>query len=419
MRRVLLAVAALSFAGCASDDVYSPSNPESFSIRMFDQAALKELPPEQRAYVMGHAIGVYLYGKTLPYEVRGTGFFYTPGVSAPEARVPYRYEDVMLASSGGLDGAGGTGTLFDDVGDPEQPGDDGDGGDPPCDDGSDDVYTCDPEDPDDPSGDPGDDGDGDPPTEPVDPWIDGDCETFLNPAALRARDLGVRVNVPAILEGELAGFRDAFEQGLRDALRLEDLGENTRHSEVEELKDTVQAYGMCDHSPIVLDLDGDGLTASAPHAGVRFDLFGVGASVRTAWPTGGDALLAIDLDGDGRIASGRELFGEATRGGYSDGFAALAALDDWIAGGNGDGVIDASDAAFSRLVLWRDADRDGVSDDGELAALWTEEIVALPLSHATSDARDAGGNAIRLVGSFLRASGDAGTMADVWFRIHR
>ena len=46
-----------------------------------------------------------------------------------------------------------------------------------------------------------------------------------------------------------------FEQGMADALYMEDLDEDTDHSEVEHLKDDVQDYGMCEHSPLVLDLD--------------------------------------------------------------------------------------------------------------------------------------------------------------------
>ena len=63
-------------------------------------------------------------------------------------------------------------------------------------------------------------------------------------------------------------------------------------------------------------------------------------------PTGDDALLALDRNGNGRIDDGRELFGD--QHGAANGFAELARFDD-----NGDGRIDAADAVFDQLRLLR------------------------------------------------------------------
>ena len=60
----------------------------------------------------------------------------------------------------------------------------------------------------------------------------------------------------------------------------------------------------------------------------------------------GSGYLVFDRDGNGRIDSGKELFGPAT----NDGFAELKALDD-----DGNGWIDEADAAFSKLAIWRGA----------------------------------------------------------------
>src|SRR5690606_22684484 len=119
--------------------------------------------------------------------------------------------------------------------------------------------------------------------------------------------------------------------------------------------------------------------------GAAFDLAAMGQARRTAWIEPGDALLALDLDGDGRISSGRELFGDATPlggGVASHGFEALRAHDD-----NGDGAITAEDAVFSELLVWED-NGDGVSTLGELRPLSETGIVKLNLKFTESSGVD-------------------------------
>jgi hypothetical protein len=175
---------------------------------------------------------------------------------------------------------------------------------------------------------------------------------------------------------------------------------------------------LCDHSPLVLDLDGNGIRLSSPEHGVRFDLRAVGAKIRTAWPRGDDALLVLDRDGDGRITNGAELFGNSIHAPerYPHGFASLAEFD-----GNGDEVIDEKDAVFYRLRLWKDRNRNGSSERSELATLSQAGVVALPLAYALSGKVDRFGNKWKQVGSFERVSSDgsrtSGSMVDVWFRL--
>ncbi len=173
-------------------------------------------------------------------------------------------------------------------------------------------------------------------------------------------------------------------------------------------------FPKCQGSPLVLDLAGDGIEPTAPAAGVRFDLLGFG-ELQTAWIQGDDALLALDRDGNGRIDSGAELFGEATDGGpHRDGFAALAALDD-----NGDGKLDTRDPAFSRLLLWQDANGDGQSQRDELRALGQAGVRSLGLSCSAGPGSDPHGNDLALRGSFTRADGSSGQMVDVFFATGR
>lgn len=135
--------------------------------------------------------------------------------------------------------------------------------------------------------------------------------------------------------------------------------------------------------PLVVDLAGDGVAPLALADGVAFDVTGTGLVTRTPWPAADDALLAVDLDGSGAIESGRELFSNYMVGPggarFADGFAALAIWDRAAMGGNEDGVIDAADAVFARLRLWRDADRDGVSQAAELTVLPAAGVTSLSL----------------------------------------
>jgi len=109
------------------------------------------------------------------------------------------------------------------------------------------------------------------------------------------------------------------------------------------------------------------------------------AFVKTGWidGTAGDALLVYDLNNNGKIDSGFELFGEATiveesrnygpfgfieAGSFApNGFVALAQYDV-----NKDGKIDSADPIFTKLMFWQDG-RGGVAnaqvDSGELRSL--------------------------------------------------
>lgn len=96
--------------------------------------------------------------------------------------------------------------------------------------------------------------------------------------------------------------------------------------------------------------------------------FEPGSAVLSAWPDANTAWLVRDLDHDGRITSGRELFGSFTlidaQERPENGFEALAALDD-----DRDGYVTIKDVHFGELQLWFDQDGDRRTDDGELVAL--------------------------------------------------
>ncbi len=156
-----------------------------------------------------------------------------------------------------------------------------------------------------------------------------------------------------------------------------------------------------DGCPILLDLDQNGFHLSGPEEPAWFDLDADGAPEALAWTSAGeeDAFLCRDLNANGVIDDGGELFGWATRllsGERAQiGYAALAELDDLQLGGNGDGLIDAADAVFGELCVWVDTNRDGVSQSAEIRPLAQTAITALEYTYRTVERRDAHGNLLR------------------------
>ena len=171
--------------------------------------------------------------------------------------------------------------------------------------------------------------------------------------------------------------------------------------------------GNLSATPLVLDLNGDGITTQNINKGVKFDIYGVGQDVNTGWIAGGDGLLVIDRNRDGTINGGTELFGEGTNlaNGQkaTNGYQALAELD-----ANMDGSISSSDASFNDLMVWVDGNSDGISQTGELHSLQSLGITSMDLGVKTSDAIN-NGNLVGLVSNYTMSDGNTRQMADVWF----
>jgi len=175
--------------------------------------------------------------------------------------------------------------------------------------------------------------------------------------------------------------------------------------------------------PLILDLDGDGLEITPLSKGILFDANGDNIKTGSAWAGADDGILVRDLNGNGKIDSGAELFGDETllENGQkaAHGFAALAELDrgnvadglivgvDDLAGGAGDGVFDIKDAQYANLRIWRDLNQDGISQSEELQTLADSGIASINLT-STASTQSYGDALLVQNGSFTHTRGDTG-----------
>ncbi len=105
-----------------------------------------------------------------------------------------------------------------------------------------------------------------------------------------------------------------------------------------------------------------------------------------AWEGGkGDGLLVWDTDKDGKITSGKELFGEFDVDGkkqYQNGYQKLARHFDT----DRDGIVRGDE--LKGLQIWEDRNGDGITQDGELVELSKYGITSLDVTNADTPNAD-------------------------------
>lgn len=106
--------------------------------------------------------------------------------------------------------------------------------------------------------------------------------------------------------------------------------------------------------------------------GVQFDLDGDGTPELTSWTAQNShlAFLALDRNGNGKIDSGKELFGNYTFPDVKNGFAAL------LRDSHKAGLIVQGVPLYEQLLLWEDENHNGLSEPAELHK-FSDEFIGL------------------------------------------
>ncbi len=166
------------------------------------------------------------------------------------------------------------------------------------------------------------------------------------------------------------------------------------------------------YDPLILDLDGDGFNVEKKELGANFDLDKNGFAEKINW-TKKDGFLCLDLNGNGAIDDGGELFGDQTMLAdgtkAKNGFEALAQYDS-----NGDGVIDADDEIFDSLRVWVDADGNGISGEGEMKTLAELGITSINLGYENVNAETGTEATIGNTATFTREDGTTSGIGELW-----
>jgi len=165
----------------------------------------------------------------------------------------------------------------------------------------------------------------------------------------------------------------------------------------------VRTIGPRLKDPLVINFAGTAAQLSNQRR--NFDLDNDGQTENMAMLASGSGFLALDMDENGKIDNGSELFGAQS----GDGFADLAQFDD-----DGNGWIDEGDAAFARLKLWTQNE----AGEDQLLSLSEVGIGALFLGSertefSLKDEQHKLQGQLRSTGVFLRENGTAGTMQQI------
>ncbi len=182
------------------------------------------------------------------------------------------------------------------------------------------------------------------------------------------------------------------------------------------LQDGVPMWNEEDcNTPLVLSFDARPVETRA--ASASFDISGLGACLSTDWPEARTPWLAIDLDKNGFIDGGHELFGSGSvleSGRHAqNGFVALATLDS-----DHDGAITPADTRYGELLLWADEDGDKRSQPYELTPLSDSGVDSISLGAQVRELCDARGNCgrERAVFQFTDGAGarSSGEIVDIY-----
>ena len=230
--------------------------------------------------------------------------------------------------------------------------------------------------------------------------------SFLGSLGLRLSPLGMIVNIGGL------------------AYTFYDIGKNgyqINKNKCQPKRDDDLAPSLTDAKnascPIILDLNGDGIKTTGIASWRYFDHDQSGFAEQTGWVDKNDGILALDLNGNGKIDDGREIFGNNTL--LPDGtlaphgYAALSQYDS-----NHDGKIDGHDEIWEKLRVWRDKNEDAKTGKNELHTLDELGIAAIDLHAEEVSETDEAGNRVTHRATVTKTDGTTMASADVWFNVN-
>lgn len=193
-----------------------------------------------------------------------------------------------------------------------------------------------------------------------------------------------------LADGRTIDFRLELERGYQ-------------YSETSSLSVEAQVQPLID--PLVINLDGNPESLSS---GVfSFDIDADGEEDNIAQLSSGSGFLALDINSDGQINDGTELFGAQSGDGFGD--LALFDLDQ-------NGWIDEADEVFNQLKIWQPNEQ----GEAQLLSLAEAGVGAIYLGSAR-DGSDIKGAENQLLGRtqqqglYLKESGEVGSIQQIDF----
>ena len=224
----------------------------------------------------------------------------------------------------------------------------------------------------------------------------------------------------------ISEFDAFFEKHGRDNFHI-DLEKITSEKAITDInrliKEKNSAYNSAEKAapqrdPLIIDLDEVGIELTDIENGVYFDLDSNGYAEKAAWIGENDGFLALDVNENGIIDNGSELFGDKfvmPDGRVSQtGFEALSSLNE-----NDDDLIDENDSVYSKLLVWIDSNHDGITNEGELKTLHDLNIQSIDLNCVYDGTINAETGTMEAESSIVNYNDTTNTkISEFWFNIN-